>query len=151
SWMGAMSQPTGPKDDAHDLCARIEAARNGCARSLGSLLEIYRDYLLLVANREMSVALRGKVGASDFVQETFVRAQGAFRAFRGTTEEELRAWLEQILINRCRSARTAFLLTAKRDMSREARLDDSSLYAASGGVASKTPTPSGHALANEEA
>src|SRR5689334_5788737 len=78
---------------------RLEAARNGLQEALGPLLEGYRPYLLLVANRQLPPDLRPKVGASDLVQDTFLEAQRDFAQFHGHTEDELRAWLARVLLN----------------------------------------------------
>ena len=45
---------------------------------MGDLLEGCRQYLLLVANEELDSELTAKSGASDMVQETFLRAQHNF-------------------------------------------------------------------------
>ena len=63
------------------------------------LVQTCRDYLLLVANRNLDRELQGKLGASDLVQETFVRAQRNFKQFRGSSIEEFLTWLRQILLN----------------------------------------------------
>ncbi len=65
--------------------------------SLGQLLDAYRPYLLHIANDSLPEDLRGKAGASDLVQQTFLEAHRDFVGFRGETELELRAWLKQIL------------------------------------------------------
>lgn len=91
---------TSPKSFADD----IVAARNGSADALGSLLEHCRDYLLLIANATLDEGLRGKVGASDVVQETFLDAHRAFHQFEGSTEQDLLTWLRQILLNNLRDA-----------------------------------------------
>jgi RNA polymerase sigma-70 factor (ECF subfamily) len=105
-----------PHADASSLAAagRIEEARRGSRAVRGELFEACRNYLLLVANRELDAELRAKIGPSDVVQETFVQAQQHFGRFEGKSEAELRAWLTQILVNRCHDARRAFCQTAKR-------------------------------------
>lgn len=105
-----------PHADASSLAAagRIEEARRGSRAVRGELFETCRNYLLLVANRELDTELRAKLGPSDLVQETFVRAQQHFGRFEGKSEAELRAWLTQILVNRCHDARRAFCQAAKR-------------------------------------
>ena len=39
----------------------LAAARNGAADRIGVLLEVYRPYLLAIANQEVPVAVRGKL------------------------------------------------------------------------------------------
>jgi len=73
-------------------------ARAGDAPALGRLLELYRNYLRVVARTMIGQALRVRLGASDLVQETFLKAHREFRQFLGSSEPELTVWLRQILV-----------------------------------------------------
>ena len=64
-------------------------AKAGSNEALGRLLEMYHDYLLLLARLEIGRRLQSKVDASDVVQEAFLNAHRGFREFRGFTEGEL--------------------------------------------------------------
>ena len=64
---------------------------------LGALLDLYRNYLKLLARVQIDRRLGRKVDASDVVQETFLKVHRFFGEFRGQTEAELIAWLRQIL------------------------------------------------------
>jgi RNA polymerase sigma-70 factor, ECF subfamily len=75
----------------------IAQARHGDEVALGKLLELYRNYLRLVARSMIGVALRVKLEPSDVVQETFLKAHQEFRGFRGQNEHQLVAWLRRIL------------------------------------------------------
>jgi RNA polymerase sigma-70 factor (ECF subfamily) len=116
--LGAPSDPPG----VDDFAALIEHARAGSATAFGRLLEGCRKYLLLVANESLDSDLRPKGAASDLVQDTFVEAQRDFARFTGTTEEELLAWLRQILAYRVGNHRRRYG-TEKRDVDREIPLD----------------------------
>ena len=76
----------------------LAAARAGSREALGRVLEGCRRYLLGVAEGELDPDLRSKGGASDIVQETFLEAQRDFARFQGSSPEELRAWLRQVLV-----------------------------------------------------
>jgi len=76
----------------------LTQARAGDVPALGRLLELYRNYLRIVARAMISHALRARLDASDLVQETFLKAHREFRQFLGRTEPELTAWLRQILV-----------------------------------------------------
>ncbi len=103
----------------NDSPAALLAARQGSKEALGQLLERYRNYLLLVAEQELDPALRGKAGASDLVQETFLEAQRDFAGFAGASEQELLAWLRHLLRNNLVNFARRYRATAKRQISRE--------------------------------
>jgi RNA polymerase sigma-70 factor (ECF subfamily) len=85
---------TGEIPDPEEL---LGAARAGNVAALGDLLELYRNYLELLARLQIGRRLQGKVDAADVVQDVFLKAHAGFREFRGSTEVELLAWLRQIL------------------------------------------------------
>src|SRR5262245_21802963 len=103
----------------------IAAARQGCQDALGQALEACRQYLLLVANAELAPDLRGKVGASDVVQDTFLDAQRDFGGFHGCSEDELLAWLRRILLNNLATQERRYRDTTKRQLNREVPLTGS--------------------------
>jgi RNA polymerase sigma-70 factor (ECF subfamily) len=72
-------------------------AQAGERSALGELLELYRNYLRLLARLGIDRRLQGKVDPSDVVQESFLEAQRDFAQFRGSSERELTAWLRQVL------------------------------------------------------
>jgi RNA polymerase sigma-70 factor (ECF subfamily) len=102
----------------------ISAARQGSTEAVGQLLDACRQYLLLVANQHLDHELRGKLGPSDVVQETFLEAQRDFGHFRGASEEELLAWLRRILLNNLANAARYYRDTDKRSVGREVSLAD---------------------------
>ena len=71
----------------------------GVPRRLERLLEMYRNYLRLVARTSLDAAVRAKADPSDMVQETLIKAHANFGQFQGSTEADLIAWLRQILAN----------------------------------------------------
>jgi RNA polymerase sigma-70 factor (ECF subfamily) len=97
----------------------VQQAQAGCSAAIGSLLEAARSYLLLQAEHELPLALRAKVGPSDIVQETAIDAHRDFLRFRGTTQEELYAWLRTILQNNVMDAVRRFEVAQKRAARRE--------------------------------
>jgi len=60
-------------------------------------LEQYRSYLRLRARLDVDPRLDGKLDLSGVVQQTLLEAHQGLAGFRGTTETELLAWLQQIL------------------------------------------------------
>src|SRR5262249_4380243 len=89
---------------------------------LGSLLELYRNYLYLVARTQIDLHLQAQVSPSDLVQETFLEAYRDFGQFRGNTEAELMAWLRRILVHNLGRIVQKQLLAQKRTVRREVSL-----------------------------
>jgi RNA polymerase sigma-70 factor (ECF subfamily) len=83
----------------------------------------YRDYLSVLARIQLGGRLRGKLDASDIVQQTILKAHVSRDQFRGTTEAEWRRWLRSILANELISTARAFQ-TEARDLRLERSLQD---------------------------
>ncbi len=86
--------------DLNPPAVLILRARGGSDAALGELLELYRSYLHLLAEMQISRRLKTKVDASDVVQEAFLRVQAGFADFVGNSEGELVVWLRRILARR---------------------------------------------------
>jgi RNA polymerase sigma-70 factor (ECF subfamily) len=129
-------------------------ARAGQDQALGQLLELYRNYLGLLARLEIGRRLQGKVDDSDLVQDTFLQAHGHFAQFRGTTEAELVSWLRQILADVVGKLVRRFYGTQRRDVRLErdlaAEIDQSS-RALGTGLAARQSSPSQQAARREQA
>ena len=97
----------------------LAEARNGSAAALGRAVEGCREYLLLIAGRELDARVRSKVGSSDLVQEALFEAQQHFAHFRGTTREDLLRWVRRILLRNIANASRRYLDTTKRAAARE--------------------------------
>jgi RNA polymerase sigma-70 factor (ECF subfamily) len=76
----------------------LAMARGGDVAAVGRLLELYRNYLRLMARSLTGGSLRVVLDPSDVVQETFLKAHREFGQFLGATEPELVGWLRQILV-----------------------------------------------------
>ncbi|WP_372722714.1 sigma-70 family RNA polymerase sigma factor [Novipirellula sp.] len=101
----------------------LEQVRHGDLNSLGQLLQLYRNYLSVLATTQLDGRLRRRMSPSDLVQETMLAAHRDFAAFRGGSEGELLAWLRQILSNCLGHAIEANVFAQKRDIRREVALD----------------------------
>jgi RNA polymerase sigma-70 factor (ECF subfamily) len=140
---------TEPIDDDSRLVA---AARAGSREALGRALEDCRRYLLAIAERQLDPDLRSKGGASDLVQETFLEAQRDFARFHGSSPDELRAWLRQVLLHNVGAFTHRFRGTTKRAVGREVSLQaDRPSGGYDEGPAGSTITPSGVAIEHEQA
>ena len=138
-----------PVEEADRLLA---AARAGSREALGWSMEAHRHYLLAVAERQLDPDLRAKGGASDLVQETFLEAQRDFARFQGSSPDELRAWLRQVLLHNVGAFTHRFRGTTKRAVGREVALAAGGSSADLGpDLAGSTLTPSGVAIEHEQA
>ncbi len=132
----------------------LQAAQAGDREALGRLLELYRNYLRLLARLQLGRRLRGKADASDLVQEAFLAAQHAFPQFRGTTERELVDWLRQILASKLVDLARRYLCTGRRDVRLEREMADNldgSSQALSAALIAPHSSPSEQAAQRERA
>jgi RNA polymerase sigma-70 factor (ECF subfamily) len=102
-----------------DLLAQARAGTRG---ALGEILEACRPYLYAVAQDNLEPDLRVKGSASDLVQETFLEAQRDFGQFHGTSQDELLAWLRQLLLHNLFNFTRRYRETAGRAIDREVPL-----------------------------
>jgi RNA polymerase sigma-70 factor (ECF subfamily) len=108
------------RPDPEELLAE---ARQGKAESLGALLELYRNYLHLLARTQIDLHLQARANASDLVQETFLQACRNFQQFRGQSEKELLGWLRRILVHNLARLVETQVTAKKRNVRREVSLD----------------------------
>jgi|RhiMethySRZTD1v2_1073278.scaffolds.fasta_scaffold283377_2 RNA polymerase sigma-70 factor (ECF subfamily) len=134
-----------------DAARLLTAARAGSADALGTALDACRAYLLIVAERELHPAVRAKGGASDLVQQTFLEAHRDFGRFHGDSQEELLAWLRQVLRNNLANFTRQHLQTKKRQADLEVRLGSGTAGAGESRLAGSGATASRLAMAGEDA
>lgn len=84
-------------------------------------IERFRSYLLLLARIKLDRKVRGKLDASDVVQQTLLEAHQAMESFRGDDTAAQAAWLRQILARNLANA-VRDLTRAKRDVRKERAL-----------------------------
>lgn len=101
----------------------IREIRGGLDAALGPLLELYRNYLRLLARAQIGRGLRGKVDPSDLVQETFLEAQVDFSQFRGSDERQFVQWLRRILAGKIANLVRHFYGTQQRDVRLEREIE----------------------------
>jgi RNA polymerase sigma-70 factor, ECF subfamily len=119
-------------------------------KDLTAVFRSCQQYLLLLASRGLGADLRGKVSASDVVQETFLEAQRDMDQFQGASDARLRAWLRRILLNNVAAVQRRFLASQKRDPEREVSLAGDSRCGSAFATVCDTPTPSERAIQREE-
>lgn len=135
----------------------IDAARRGNAEPLGELLQLYRNYLMVLATTQFDQRLRRRMNPSDLVQETMLAAHRDFGKFRGGSERELLAWLRQTLINCLHHAVETHVKAKMRDVRAEVSLEhfsqqlDQSARKLEQVLADSGPTPSAQSQQRERA
>jgi RNA polymerase sigma-70 factor (ECF subfamily) len=87
-------------------------------------LEQVRAWLHRRAAVLLDGRLRGKVDASDVVQDTLLKALANWEQCRGQTPAEREAWLRRILANTLADTVRRYLAGQKRDVGREQSLDE---------------------------
>ena len=116
-------------------------------------LEKYRPHLRRLAEAQLDPRLRGKLDASDLVQQTLLQAYQAWDGFRGTSDAELAAWLRRILDRAVRHAVRDYR-RAKRDVTRECSMAEAALDRSAARLeswlAAEQSTPSQRAARAEE-
>jgi RNA polymerase sigma-70 factor (ECF subfamily) len=118
----------------------------------GPELERYRNYLLLLARVRLDPRLRGKLDASDVVQQTLLEAHRDREAFRGP-DAARGAWLRQILARNLANVARDFG-RERRDVGRERPLEadlDASASRLEGWLVADQSSPSQKAEKHERA
>lgn len=131
----------------------LQRARAGDDAARGRLLELYRNYLRLMARSIIGRSLRVRLDESDLVQETFLQAHRDFERFAGSSEPELTAWLRQILVHRMND-QAKYHKARARDPDREEPLEEMlarSSAAVQHALAAPATSPSARAARREEA
>jgi RNA polymerase sigma-70 factor (ECF subfamily) len=101
----------------------LAQARQAKGEGLGALLELYREYLGVLARARVGARLQGIVNASDLVQQTFLEAWRDFGQFEGTTGAQWQAWLRRILAHNLATLVEKHVQARKRDVRRQVSLD----------------------------
>ena len=139
---------------ARDPEKLLHLAQSGDGAALGQLLEVYYDYLALLARLQIGRRLQGKVDASDLVQETFLKAHRDFAQFRGTSEAEWVSWLRQILAFNLAHEVRRYCGTQRRDVRLERELEadlNESSRVLDQGLMARQSSPSQRASRREQA
>lgn len=143
------------KTDDFQVEDLIVDAKVGGNAPLGRLLEVYRNYLTILATTQISPRLRRRVAPSDLVQDAMLAAHRDFEKFRGASEREFLGWLRQILINCLHHAVEMHLKAQKRDLRCEISIEqvsaalDNSVIGFDNILVDRGPSPSAPARQRE--
>jgi RNA polymerase sigma-70 factor (ECF subfamily) len=154
-----MSSTRTPQSHSDAPCVEtlLDEARHGDTEPLGQLLDLYRNYLTILATTQLDRRLRRRMNPSDLVQETMLAAHRDFAKFRGSTEREFLAWLRQILIHCLHHAIETHVKAKMRDVRCEVSIErvsaalDRSVVRLAQVLADPGPSPSVPARQREHA
>jgi RNA polymerase sigma-70 factor (ECF subfamily) len=134
--------------NTNDVDTILANAKRGGTDQLGELLQLYRNYLTLLASTQINERLRRRVSPSDVVQEAMLAAARDFDKFRGESEREFLSWLRQVLIHTIHHAVEVHLKAQRRDVRREVSIEqvgaalDRSAVKLADELADRGPSPS---------
>jgi RNA polymerase sigma-70 factor (ECF subfamily) len=134
-----------PNASDEDLVRRVRAGDEAAAREL---FERHLPALRARARARLPSSIRGRVGASDVVQDAYLAAFLAIGKFEDRGDGSFAAWLRTILEHRIANEVEGGVAAAKRDARREVRIPTGS---GAGGAAPDQPSPSEEAMADEDA
>jgi RNA polymerase sigma-70 factor, ECF subfamily len=109
----------GREDPTASWLELIQAARKGDDAALTEIWQQLRSYLLIFASNRLDVGLKGKLDASDIVQQSLLEAHRDFGTFRGQSEEELKAWISRLVIHNLQDAGRRFRQSQQRSLEKE--------------------------------
>jgi RNA polymerase sigma-70 factor (subfamily 1) len=120
------TSPARNRISARRLRQLLAAVTSGQELALAPLLDLYRPYLLATARARLEHRLKAKAGPSDLVQETLAEAHRAWDRLekKPQTEEELRVWLRNLLLERLKALRRRYYRAKSRSLRRERSLDE---------------------------
>jgi len=136
-----MSDESRPDDE--ELVRRIRAGDADAAREL---FDRHRDALRARVRRKLPRALRGKVGASDVIQEAWLAAYLRLSDFEDRGDGSFAKWAHGILEHKVLDEVRRQIEAEKRDARREQRLRTTGTGV---GVAGRVPSPSAEMMAAE--
>jgi RNA polymerase sigma-70 factor (ECF subfamily) len=135
--------------DLESLSILVPLAKDGNKDAQNQILKQVQDVLTKLARQQFQADLRQRQNPSDVVQLTLTRMINGFDDFRGTTENELYAWMKTILKNELHVARR-HQQQAKRDARRDRKQTDNSDAPAYIGGVDPELTPSSEAINKEK-
>lgn len=141
--MNAIPMNANCSQEFTDLLSRAQA---GDRDAQGQLLEPLRDFLRMLAVRQLDARLNGRIDASDIVHETYITALGSLEQFRGSQRPEFLAWLRTVHEHVVQNLARKHITTRKRTVIRERPICDSQFPQL---AALSESTPSGNLMRAE--
>lgn len=141
----------GEPDEFEGFHSLLVEARNGSSSARNELFSRFQKYLAYLAQQHQNPRLSAKLGNSDIVQQTLLQATGQLDGFRGTTVEQFRGWLRQILVNEARGLNRLYGAQRRSTGLELPLVPEDSSSADHVQTPDDLPTPSSEAMARERA
>jgi RNA polymerase sigma-70 factor (ECF subfamily) len=111
-------------DESDDFQRKMDAVLEGDGEALASFFSMYRDRLRRMVELRLDSRLRGRVSASDILQESYLGALQRLPHYQTCTDIPLFVWLRSVTMQRLIDAHRRHLGGQLRDAGREIRLGD---------------------------
>ncbi len=111
-------------DESDDFQRKMDAVLEGDGEALASFFSMYRDRLRRMVELRLDSRLRGRVSASDILQESYLGALQRLPHYQTCPEIPLFVWLRSVTMQRLIDVHRRHLGGQLRDAGREIRLGD---------------------------
>jgi RNA polymerase sigma-70 factor (ECF subfamily) len=128
---------TDQPDEATDTAALLDRARAGDPRALNALLGQYRERLRLMVSLRLDRRVRGRLDASDVIQEAYLEAADRFADYLRQPDMPFFLWLRFLALQKLLVLHRHHLGTRMRDAGREVSLDHGPPDASSAALAAR--------------
>ena len=115
-----------PSDETTQTENLLQAAEKGDKAALNRLIELHRDYLRRVVDLRMDQALRGRIDASDIVQETQMVANRRLFEFLERRPTSFKLWLRGEAIQQVHAHYRRHVQAGRRSVKRECSISNAS-------------------------
>ena len=123
-------------EESDDFRRLMDAVLAGDGDALASLFSMYRDRLRRMVDLRLDARLRGRISASDILQEAYIGALQRLPHYQASAEIPLFVWLRAVTMQRLIDVHRRHLVGQVRDASREIRLGEvEAIEAGSGHIA----------------
>jgi RNA polymerase sigma-70 factor (ECF subfamily) len=109
-------------DDSAELQDALKRLQAGEPQALASLFSLYRDRLRRMVEVRLDARLRGRVSASDVLQEAYIGALERLAHYQASPEIPAFVWIRSVTLQRLIDVHRRHLGAQVRDAGREVRL-----------------------------
>lgn len=118
-------------DEGDDIQPLIDRLRGGDQEALGPLFSLYRDRLCKMVEFRLDARLRGRVAASDVLQEAYIEAFKRLQHFQGDPDVPFFIWLRTVTFQRLIDVHRQHLEAQARNAAREVAINAGASFGAS--------------------